>query len=70
LILASFVFGLYTANLFAVTQTWAGIVAPIVTGFIFDERAISILHSSGAGSLAGGGNFLLADHSESGGSTV
>jgi hypothetical protein len=34
LILASFVFGLYTANLFAVTQTWAGIVAPIVTGFI------------------------------------
>jgi ACS family D-galactonate transporter-like MFS transporter len=56
LILASFVFGLYTANLFAVTQTlagvvaagkWtglqngvgnlAGIVAPIVTGFIVER---------------------------------
>jgi ACS family D-galactonate transporter-like MFS transporter len=56
LILASFVFGLYTANLFAVTQTlagvaaagkWtgiqngvgnlAGIVAPVVTGFIVER---------------------------------
>jgi MFS transporter, ACS family, D-galactonate transporter len=56
LILASFIFGLYTANLFAVTQTlagvvaagkWtglqngvgnlAGIVAPIVTGFIVER---------------------------------
>jgi len=38
LILASFVFGLYTAILFAVTQTWAGIEAPMVTGFIVDEH--------------------------------
>jgi nitrate/nitrite transporter NarK len=56
MILASFVFGLYTANLFAVTQTlagvaaagkWtgiqngmgnlAGIVAPVVTGFIVER---------------------------------
>jgi MFS family permease len=56
LILASFVFGLYTANLFAVTQTlagvaaagkWtgiqngvgnlAGIVAPVVTGFVVER---------------------------------
>jgi ACS family D-galactonate transporter-like MFS transporter len=46
LILASFVFGLYTANLFAVTQTLAGvaaagnlagIVAPVVTGFIVER---------------------------------
>ena len=56
LILASFIFGLYTANLFAVTQTlagvaaagkWtgiqngvgnlAGIVAPVVTGFIVER---------------------------------